>query len=177
MILGACLGAVAVSGIAAVYVPNMIAPEYAQVTSIDDVTETSSKPKQICHNIAVTKQRAVKDKEQIAGTALGAALGGVIGHQVGGGSGKKWATLVAAAAGGFAGNKVQENMQVNDTYTEYEQRCETVYERHQKVVAYDVNYSIGEEKGIIRLKQKPTQKQLPLKDGQVDVSALSEEQA
>ena len=41
-------------------------------------------------------------------------IGGVLGNQFGGGDGKKLATVGGALAGGYAGNKIQENNQEND---------------------------------------------------------------
>lgn len=40
------------------------------------------------------------------GTGIGAVVGGVLGHQVGGGNGKKLATVAGALLGGYAGNEV-----------------------------------------------------------------------
>jgi hypothetical protein len=40
------------------------------------------------------------------GTGLGAVVGGVLGHQVGGGNGKKLATIAGVLLGGYAGNEV-----------------------------------------------------------------------
>lgn len=40
------------------------------------------------------------------GTGVGAVVGGVLGHQVGGGNGKKLATVAGALLGGYAGNEV-----------------------------------------------------------------------
>lgn len=40
------------------------------------------------------------------GTGIGAVLGGVLGHQVGGGNGKKLATVAGVLLGGYAGNEV-----------------------------------------------------------------------
>jgi uncharacterized protein YcfJ len=40
------------------------------------------------------------------GTGVGAVIGGVLGHQVGGGNGKKLATVAGALLGGYAGNEV-----------------------------------------------------------------------
>lgn len=44
----------------------------------------------------------VTQKPSFFELAVGATIGGVIGHQFGGGSGKDWATGVGAVAGGFA---------------------------------------------------------------------------
>ena len=40
------------------------------------------------------------------GTGIGAVVGGVLGNQVGGGNGKKLATVAGALLGGYAGNEV-----------------------------------------------------------------------
>lgn len=52
-------------------------------------------------------------KEDI-GMAAGAVLGGVIGHQIGGGRGKTVATIGGAALGAFAGSRVGRTMDRND---------------------------------------------------------------
>jgi len=41
------------------------------------------------------------------GAVLGAAAGGIIGHQFGGGSGRDVATVIGAVGGGLAGNAIQ----------------------------------------------------------------------
>ena len=46
--------------------------------------------------------------KEVLGTVAGAAVGGLLGHQIGGGSGRTAATVVGAAAGGFAGYKLAE---------------------------------------------------------------------
>ncbi len=45
-----------------------------------------------------------------AGIVGGALVGGLLGHQVGGGTGKTVATIGGAAAGGYVGNEVQKNV-------------------------------------------------------------------
>lgn len=52
-------------------------------------------------------------KENI-GMATGAVLGGVLGHQVGSGSGRTIATVGGAALGAFLGNRIGRNMDHND---------------------------------------------------------------
>lgn len=44
-----------------------------------------------------------------AGAVLGVIAGGLIGNQVGGGSGKTLATIGGAVGGGFAGNAIEKN--------------------------------------------------------------------
>ena len=44
------------------------------------------------------------------GTVAGGVLGGLLGHQVGGGSGKTAMSVLGAAGGAYAGNTVEKNM-------------------------------------------------------------------
>jgi surface antigen len=52
-------------------------------------------------------------KEDI-GMVSGAVLGGVIGHQIGGGSGNTIATIGGAALGGFIGSRIGRKMDQDD---------------------------------------------------------------
>ncbi|MEO6079477.1 MAG: glycine zipper 2TM domain-containing protein [Steroidobacteraceae bacterium] len=81
-----------------------------------------------CTDEVVTLTREPKDKKQIAGTAAGAVIGGVLGNKIGGkGDSQKVATAAGAIAGGYAGNKIQENAQENNTYQETKRTCRMVY--------------------------------------------------
>ncbi len=75
--------------------------KYARVTSVTPVREAASAPQQVCHDEVVTTHKPVQDTHQIAGTAIGAVAGGLLGNQVGGGKGRTLAT-VAGAVGGLA---------------------------------------------------------------------------
>lgn len=44
------------------------------------------------------------------GTVAGGVLGGLLGHQVGGGNGRTAMAVIGAAGGAYAGNKVEQNM-------------------------------------------------------------------
>jgi len=50
------------------------------------------------------------------GVAAGAVLGGVLGHQVGGGNGRSLATVAGAVGGGYAGNEVEKRRHETTTY-------------------------------------------------------------
>ena len=50
------------------------------------------------------------------GAAGGAVVGGLLGNQVGGGSGKKIATVVGAAGGAVAGNEVEKRVKTTTSY-------------------------------------------------------------
>lgn len=45
----------------------------------------------------------------LAGTAIGAVVGGLLGNQIGGGSGRSAATVLGAIGGGVAGNRIAQN--------------------------------------------------------------------
>ncbi len=79
---------------------------------------------EVCENVRV--KDVPKDHHQIAGTAIGAVAGGLLGHQVGGGKGKTLATIGGAVAGGYAGKKVQEHHQHEHAGTHIERRCHWV---------------------------------------------------
>ncbi|MFP3519187.1 glycine zipper 2TM domain-containing protein, partial [Pseudomonas sp. SIMBA_077] len=112
-------GAVGVTAGGAVATYSLVksGPEYAQVLAVQPVNQQIKTPREVCKDVAVTRQRPVKDEHQILGTVAGAVGGGLLGSMLGNGNGKKLATVAGAVGGGYAGNKVQEGMQERDTYT------------------------------------------------------------
>jgi uncharacterized protein YcfJ len=107
----------------------------------------------------------------LIGTGIGAVVGGILGHQVGGGSGKTLATVAGAGAGGYAGNKIQQNAQKNDTYTTTEQRCNTVYDVKEEPAGFDVVYELDGSKHHLHTNSDPGST-LPVKDGKVSLASL-----
>jgi uncharacterized protein YcfJ len=168
MIVGAVLGAVVVTagGAVAYSVVGNGGPEYAQVLSVQPVKETIKTPRQVCKDVAVTHQRPVQDQHRIAGTAIGAIAGGLLGSQVGGGNGKKLAAVAGAVGGGYAGNQIQGHMQAGDTYTTTETRCSTVTDTSERVSGYDVQYRLNGQVGQVRMDQDPGT-QIPVQNGQL----------
>lgn len=141
-------------------------PEYAEVINVEEIRHTVNTPREVCEDVAVSKKAPVKDEHKIAGTAIGAVAGGLLGHQIGGGRGKTLATVAGAAAGGYAGNQVQGKMQDSDTYTTTERRCQTVTDSRESVVGYNVSYKIGDEQGTVRMDKKPGDR-IPVENGQL----------
>ncbi|MBI5460562.1 MAG: glycine zipper 2TM domain-containing protein [Gammaproteobacteria bacterium] len=173
MLTGIVIGVVvaAAGGTLAGY--NLLAnkqPAYADVLNVKEITQTVQTPREVCEDVAVTRQKPVKDEHRVLGTVTGALIGGVLGNQVGGGTGKKLATVAGAAAGGYAGNTVQKNMQANDTYTATEQRCQTVTDTHKEVIGYDVSYRLGDTQGKVRMDHKPGDR-IPVENGQLVLTA------
>ena len=155
------LGAGAVTGY-----KTLTEPRFAEVVAVKEVTETVVTPREQCEDVQVQRQAPVKDPHRIAGTAIGAVAGGLLGSTIGGGKGKTVATVGGAAAGGYAGNQVQANMQQKDVTTTVERRCKTVNEKSQKLVGYSVAYSLDGKDGTVRTSFKPGAT-LPVKDGKV----------
>lgn len=54
------------------------------------------------------------DRNQQAGTVIGAVVGGLLGHQVGRGDGRAAATIIGAIAGGVVGNAIGQSMDATD---------------------------------------------------------------
>lgn len=172
MLTGVIAGAVAVTALGGVagYKALNPEPEFAEVLAVKPVTETTKTPKEICEDVVVNEQAPVKDPNRIAGTAVGAVAGGLLGNQVGGGSGKTIATVAGAAAGGYAGNQVQKNMQEKNVVSRTERRCRTVQESSSRTVGYDVRYRLGEEEGTVRMAQQPGER-IPVKNGKLQLDA------
>ena len=68
------------------------------------------------------------------GTAIGAVVGGVLGNQVGGGNGKKAASVFGAIAGGVAGNQIGKNMNkqsIWNVHVNFEDGQKNIYQFNQ----------------------------------------------
>jgi len=82
-------------------------------TAASQAAASSERLAELCANCAIVdevKSDTRKGKGGALGVVGGAVLGGVLGHQIGGGVGKTLATVGGAAAGGYAGNEVQKNV-------------------------------------------------------------------
>lgn len=144
------------------------AVQYAQVTGVKPITKTTSTPQQVCNDVTVQHQGDPKDKHEIIGAAIGAVVGGVAGNQVGGGNGKKLATVAGAVAGGYAGKKIEEAHQQPQITTSVDRQCKTVNDKHTSVVAYDVTYVYNGVVQHARMQHKPGDK-IAVKQGVVVV--------
>ena len=139
-------------------------PQYARVVQVIPLTRTVVTPRQDCYDRSVSHVQPAQDSHQIIGTVAGALLGGLVGHQIGGGSGRDIATVAGAAAGGYAGNRIENRVQRGDTYTTTERRCRTVYDRSERSNGYEVRYRLGGKQGIVRMDHDPGQR-IPVRNG------------
>ncbi|BFI95747.1 MAG: hypothetical protein RSP_12570 [Rhodanobacter sp.] len=113
-------------------------PQYAQVVSVTPVHSTTASH-QVCHDEVVTQAAPPKDQHNIAGTAIGAVAGGLLGHMVGGGKGKTLATVAGAVGGGYAGNRIENAHHTPQETQSVQRECNTVA-GSDKIVGYDVQY-------------------------------------
>ncbi|HEY8681649.1 MAG TPA: glycine zipper 2TM domain-containing protein [Rhodanobacter sp.] len=125
---------------------------YAQVVSVDPVRVNGTG--RVCHDETVTHTAPPKDQHRIAGTAVGAVAGGLLGHMVGGGRGNTLATVAGAVGGGYAGNRIEANHQRGQVTTSVQRECSTV-SNPSKIVGYDVRYVYKGVTRTIRMDHDP----------------------
>ncbi len=80
---------------------------------------TPAKARVSCNNCGnVESVRTIKTRAQGSGlgAAGGAVLGGLLGNQIGGGNGRKLATVAGAVGGAVVGNQVEGNMKASVSY-------------------------------------------------------------
>lgn len=100
--------------------PVMQPQAVAQAPAPIPVTPVESRPVAICSTCGVVEAVTEVKEKAAQGSGLGAVggaiAGGVLGHQVGGGSGKKLMTGLGAVGGGLAGNEVEKRMRATTAY-------------------------------------------------------------
>ncbi|GGI53244.1 glycine zipper 2TM domain-containing protein [Oxalicibacterium solurbis] len=84
-------------------------------------TRTASAPPAppACHSCGrVEAVRSVQSAAQPSGVGVvgGAVVGGLLGNQIGGGSGRTLATVAGAVGGGYAGNEIEKRTRTRTTY-------------------------------------------------------------
>jgi len=166
VIIGVIVGAVAVTAAGAFGYQKLAGPEFAEVVAVMPTTKTVRVPREECHDEVVTRKKEVKDEHQIAGTVIGAVVGGVIGNQIGDGRGKDIARVGGAAAGGYAGNRIQKGMQDRNTSQETQRVCKTVHDTRKENTGYDVTYRLEGKEQKVHLTYDPG-RQIPVEDGQL----------
>jgi len=100
-----CAGLLALAIPAAANAATASAAATPQAVSTDKLSALCSS----CAIVREVKTETRKGKGGAVGVVGGAVVGGVIGHQIGGGVGKTLATVGGAAVGAYAGNEVQKS--------------------------------------------------------------------
>ena len=120
-----------------------------------------SNPVRECWDEPVIQAHRSTGHKSASGMAVGGILGGVIGHQIGKGNGKKLATAVGTIIGAQIGHDAVNGHvqpgQVEDSYTEYQQRCSVRHQvSYEEVLeGYHVTYRYQGERYEIRMPYDP----------------------
>jgi outer membrane lipoprotein SlyB len=96
-----------------------VAAQQAKERANNRVAETSPPPPAVCRSCGhVESVRAVQSAASPSGVGVvgGAVVGGLLGNQIGGGSGRTLATVAGAVGGGYAGNEIEKNTRKRTTY-------------------------------------------------------------
>jgi uncharacterized protein YcfJ len=118
----------------------------ADVTSVHAVV---GPPEQRCW---VEREQVVQERRNnVPGAIAGAVIGGILGHQVGGGRGQDLATAGGAVAGAFVGNTVGGGQQVS---TQNVQRCANVASQ-AKPSFWDVTYTFRGQENRVQMTTPP----------------------
>ena len=132
--------------------------DHARVVSAVPVYESVRFPvdEQVCWEEQVWRPQP----HTIAPTVLGAIVGGVVGHQFGGGSGKTALTVAGAAVGGTIGYRVAERHGAGRRYPATHTRCEVQrnWRMEERIAAWDVAYRYRGEIYQTRMLQQPGKK-------------------
>lgn len=107
----------------------------APITSVRAVV---GPPNQRCWMERQQVQAAPQGQSNVGGLLLGGLIGGVLGHQVGGGSGKDLATVAGAVGGAVVGNQIAGGATVGPVGRDV-QRCETT--QSATPAYWDVTYN------------------------------------
>ncbi len=95
-----------------------------------------------------------QDRPNVGGAIAGALIGGILGHQVGGGTGKDLATVGGAVAGAAVGANVARNNSGQQVTTHNVQRC--VNEPSLARAAYwDVTYNFNGQEHRVQMSNPP----------------------
>ena len=117
----------------------------ARVRSVDPQYENISVPRNECSSRWINEDSyrgGANQDRHYGGAIVGGLAGGILGHQVGGGSGKDAATALGVVIGAITGDQLANR----DQREQYEnsqrevQRCRTVYDTQTRITGYRVAY-------------------------------------
>ena len=123
------------------------------------VYEASSGARQECWNPRAGHYEEVRAPEKTnvgKGAAIGAVTGGVLGHQVGSGSGNTAATVGGALLGGILGHKVEQKNDRDEQTDLDRSRCRMVGDASSgSLLGYDVRYEVDGREYVTRTQHEP----------------------
>ena len=137
--------------------PKSVHYEWANVVEKEPVIRIIRKPVQeeVCWQEEV--YREVPRSRSRAPVVVGAILGGIIGNQFGGGSGRDAMTLAGAALGGSIAKDSQRRHNPQNFYASLEDRCglNTNWTETEKIIGWDVVYEYKGETYLTRMQDEP----------------------
>lgn len=130
---------------------------YAKVVDVQPIVRyvDVQRPRQECWDEVVQVREG---RARVAGPALaGGVIGGAIGRQFGGGSGRDALTIAGAIAGSAIATERAVRNQSGTTHATTVTRCETIRERHreQRVDGYRVTYQYRGRRHTIVTPERP----------------------
>ncbi len=133
--------------------------DYARVTHVEPLTRTVevSTPRQECWYETVTHHQERRGNDT-AGLIVGGIVGGILGNQVGGGNGKKVATVAGTLLGAGVGQELAGRGHPREReWTSRERRCDTVHDRHyeERTIGYRVHYRYHGENYVTEMDRYP----------------------
>jgi uncharacterized protein YcfJ len=125
------------------------AAEFGTVVSSTPVTQQIAVPQQTCSE----QQQLVQQQTSGGGAVIGAVVGGLLGHTVGGGLAKPAATGIGVVAGAAVGDHVEAGTTPPAETTV--RNCQTATRIDSRVIGYDVVYDYHGQRYSARLAQDP----------------------
>ena len=131
--------------------------DWAKVLDAEPVTQVMRVPHEgeVCWDQQV--HRVVPQHRSATPLIFGAIIGGVIGNQFGGGSGKTALTMAGAALGSSIAADEQRRRYPSHYYIAKEKRCaiQTDWRSEERIVAWDVTYRYKGEVYQTRMRDAP----------------------
>jgi uncharacterized protein YcfJ len=131
----------------------------ARVIESRPVYDAASGARQECWNPRAGHYEEVRAPEKTnvgKGAAIGAVTGGVLGHQVGSGSGNTAATVGGAVLGGILGHKAEQRHDRDDQGDLDRSRCRIVGDTSSgALLGYDVRYEVDGREYVTRMSREP----------------------
>ncbi|PWG64303.1 glycine zipper 2TM domain-containing protein [Sediminicurvatus halobius] len=130
---------------------------WAPVTHVEPVTRDVrvTTPREECWDERVTY---VEEPERNrAGLVVGGIIGGIAGNQIGGGDGRRVATVAGTILGAGIGDELANRDRHARVHDRWETRCEVVEEVHweSRTIGYDVHYRYDGEEYVVRTDRRP----------------------
>lgn len=132
--------------------PALAATELARVLSSTPVIINNSAPQEYCGTIPVRTTESSSGNPG-AGAIFGAIAGGLLGHAVGGGTGRDLATAAGVMGGAVLGHEAAKG-QTRDTYEEH-RICSTDNSSISQTTVYNVVYEYGGKPYSVQLPYSP----------------------